>query len=122
MTISTQFGSVREYLLHYANSLPKEKCYYNLVQSDQRVVNSETFYYIFENVVVYVDNYVFALIDAIDTLIDQEVLGVSYEDFSVYANHIIKNPTACISDDIEQEIMDDIIYNIENYWMYPKIF
>jgi len=129
MTVLAEFNSVREYLLYYADSLPKKVCYYKMIQTDQRVVNADTFDSVFDNIVIPAENYIFTLIEAIDMLIEQQVLGVSYKDFAIYAHHLILNPSGYSNDipvdlripfNLEQEIMADIKYNIENYWMYPK--
>ena len=129
-----ELNSVREYLLHYARFFDnpsgnlKDMSYYVMNYCNESVMNRETFNDIFNSVVIYASNEIYALIKAIDILIEQEVLGVSYSAFAPRAHYLIGNPSGYnnsvpfnrrIEFNLENDILDDVKNGIQIYWITP---
>ena len=128
----TQYNSVREYMLLYAQSLPTQQGYFCARKSLEHVycpIYRETIDELFADLIIYADNEVFALVKAMDMLIEQEVLGVSYREFAKVAHSLILNPSGHNNRtpeedrtpfDVEAEIMNDVVFNIHTFWLKTK--
>jgi len=128
----TQYNSVREYILVYAQSLPTQQGYFCARKSAEHVVcpiYKETIDELFADLIIYADNEIFALVKALDILIYEEVFGVSYQQLATVAHSLILNPSGHnnrtpIEDrtpfDVEAEIMNDVVFNIHTFWLKTK--
>ena len=128
----SQFNSVREYMIVHATSLPVSPGYFCARKSNKDVycpVYQHTIDDLFANLIIYADNHVFALVKAIDMLIDQEVSGISYKEFAKIAYFLIINPSGHnnksraedhVPINVEEDIMNDVVFNIHTFWLTIK--
>jgi hypothetical protein len=71
---------IREYMILRAKTLPATPGYFCARKGADCPIYPHIIDDIFDNLIIYADNEVFALIKAIDILIEQEVSGVSYQE------------------------------------------
>ena len=131
MELYTRFNSVREYMLEYARRTPEgyQQCY-RMERHDWAPVHKHVFDSVFRDTFVCATNPFFALVYAIDILVEKRIANVSFKDVAPNAYYMILNPSGCnnrsskssrLPPTLEADIMNYISTGISTYWIVPVV-